>query len=268
MILVIDIGNTHSVFAFMEEGGQARAAFRMTTDRLRTEDEYYAALAPLMGAHDIQRSDVEGAIISSVVPQANFAVRKSVRDFFSHEGMMVDSVLTRDMISVALATPAEIGADRLVNAIAAAKFYHAPAIVIDFGTATTFDVIDVDNAGKPVYCGGAIALGAQKSLQTLKEAAARLPEIDVAAPQCAIGRDTVSAMQSGVFYGYIGLIEGITARIRKELKQQGSNDIKVIATGGLAGLFANKTDAIDVTDEDLTIKGLYYIYQQKNNKDI
>jgi type III pantothenate kinase len=250
LLLAIDVGNTNTVFALYRER-HALGQWRISTNRERTADEYAAALTQLMALKGYGHGDVGAAVISSVVPQALTPLKSMCREFFGCTARVVGDDLGVT-IPVVVDNPREVGADRLVNAVAAHTRYHGPLIVVDFGTATTFDVID--EAGR--YCGGVIATGINLSLEALHRAAAKLPRVAVERPERVIGTSTVSAMQSGVFWGYVSMIEGIVARIRAEF----GAEMKVIATGGLAGLFAGATDAIEHVDRDLTMAGLVELY--------
>jgi type III pantothenate kinase len=250
LLLAIDVGNTNTVFALYRER-DALGQWRISTVRERTADEYAAALTQLMALKGYSHGDVGAAVISSVVPQALTPLKSMCGEFFGCTARVVGDDLGVT-IPVVVDNPREVGADRLVNAVAAHTRYHGPLIVVDFGTATTFDVID--EAGR--YCGGVIATGINLSLEALHRAAAKLPRIAVERPERVIGTSTVSAMQSGVFWGYVSMIEGIVARIRTEF----GAEMKVIATGGLAGLFAGATDAIEHVDRDLTMAGLVELY--------
>ena len=250
LLLAIDVGNTNTVFALYRER-DALGQWRISTIRERTADEYAAALTQLMALKGYSHGDVGAAVISSVVPQALTPLKSMCREFFGCTARVVGDDLGVT-IPVVVDNPREVGADRLVNAVAAHTRYHGPLIVVDFGTATTFDVID--EAGR--YCGGVIATGINLSLEALHRAAAKLPRVAVERPERVIGTSTVSAMQSGVFWGYVSMIEGIVARIRTEF----GAEMKVIATGGLAGLFAGATDAIEHVDRDLTMAGLVELY--------
>ena len=190
-------------------------------------------------------------VISSVVPQAVMPLRWMSRDFFGCRAFVVGEDLDYPM-PIKLNDPREVGADRVVNAVAAARRYQPPLIIVDFGTATTFDVVDDEGA----YCGGAIAPGINLSLEALHRAAAKLPRIAVEPPENVIGTSTIRAMQSGVFWGYVGLIEGLVGRIQAEYGEP----MTVIATGGLAPLFANRCPVLQHIDRDLTMAGLLEIY--------
>ena len=250
LLLAIDVGNTNTVFALYRER-DALGQWRISTVRERTADEYAAALTQLMALKGYSHGDVGAAVISSVVPQALTPLKSMCGEFFGCTARVVGDDLGVT-IPVVVDNPREVGADRLVNAVAAHTRYHGPLIVVDFGTATTFDVID--EAGR--YCGGVIATGINLSLEALHRAAAKLPRVAVERPERVIGTSTVSAMQSGVFWGYVSMIEGIVSRIRAEF----GADMKVIATGGLAGLFADAIDVIEHVDRDLTVAGLVELY--------
>ena len=259
LLLAIDVGNTNTVFALYRER-HALGQWRISTIHERTADEYAAALTQLMTLKGYSHGDVGAAVISSVVPQALTPLKSMCREFFSCTARVVGDDLAVT-IPVVVDNPREVGADRLVNAVAAHTRYQGPLIVVDFGTATTFDVIDEEGR----YCGGVIATGINLSLEALHRAAAKLPRVAVERPDRVIGTSTVSAMQSGVFWGYVSMIEGIVARIRSEF----GAEMKVIATGGLAGLFAGATDVIEHVDRDLTMAGLVELYYadrpQKSN---
>ncbi|MBI1208260.1 MAG: type III pantothenate kinase [Azospirillum sp.] len=253
MLLAIDAGNTNIVFA-LYQGDLQLGLWRCATDRKRTADEYAVWLTHLMALRGVQPRDIDAAILASVVPGATFNLKRLCKDHFDCEPMVVGDPVVELGAEARVDRPAEVGADRLVNAVAAAAYYHPPLIVIDFGTATTFDVVDRDGH----YCGGVIAPGINLSLEALHMAAAKLPRVDIVQPAQVIGTDTVGCMQSGVFWGYIGLIEGLVARIRAEFGQA----MTVIGTGGLAALFAKATTAIEHIDGELTLRGLLLIHQR------
>jgi type III pantothenate kinase len=249
-LLAIDVGNTNTVFALYRNRDQ-QGQWRVSTVRERTSDEYAAALTQLMALKGFTHLDVSAAVISSVVPQALTPLKAMCRELF---GCTVKVLGENLGVTVPIATenPREVGSDRLANAVAAHSRYGGPLIVVDFGTATTFDVID----GEGRYCGGVIAAGVNLSLEALHRAAAKLPRIAVERPAKVIGSSTVSAMQSGVYWGYVSMIEGMVARIKSEYGEP----MKVIATGGLAPLFTDATDAIERFDRDLTIDGLIELF--------
>ena len=209
-------------------------------------------MLPLFAQADLSFDVVKDAVIGSVVPDANAHLIKLCHNIFKCEPLLVSRANAG--IEINLPQPEEVGADRLLNAVAAVRDYGAPVIVIDFGTATTFDVVNKAGA----YCGGAIAPGPNLSMEALCQAAAKLPQISIEKPQTAIGTDTVSAMQSGLYWGYVGLIEKLLAKTTEEMKEQPH----IVATGGLASLFADDIPAITAQDEDLTLRGLLYTHQQ------
>jgi type III pantothenate kinase len=252
MLLAIDAGNTNIVFA-LYDGSLCKGLWRAKTDAARTADEYTVFLAQHFSLSGLSFKDVTDVIISSVVPDANFALGALSQKAFGCTAGFIGKGINLPALAIKLDRPGEVGADRLVNAVAAVSCYHAPAVVVDFGTATTFDVVD----GEGAFCGGVIAPGPNLSLTALHMAAAKLPKIGVARPERAIGRNTVEAMQSGVFWGYVGLVEGLLGRIESEMREKPV----VIATGGLAPLFQDAIPRIDHVDEELTLKGLLSIYR-------
>lgn len=254
MLLAIDSGNTNIVFAVFD-GTEVKGEWRSSTTAERTADEYGVWLSQLMTIAGMSRDDIDATIIATVVPATLFSLKTLCRKYFSCEPLVVGEPNVDLGLSVLLDRPEEVGADRLVNAVAAHERYPGPLIVIDFGTATTFDV--VDGAGN--YCGGAIAPGPNLSLEALHLAAAKLPRVAIGRPRTVIGKATVPAMQSGVFWGYVGLIEGLVQRIQDEF----GAPMTVVATGGLAPLFKDATKVIHHIDPDLTLRGLLEI-QQRN----
>ena len=251
MLLAIDVGNTNTVFA-LYRGRTPIGQWRLSTNRERTAEEYAAALIQLMVLKGVAHTDVGAVLISSVVPQAVTPLRWMARDFFGRRAFVVGEDLDYP-IKIAITNPKEVGADRVVNAVAALKRYPPPLIIVDFGTATTFDV--VDEQGR--YAGGAIAPGINLSIEALARAAAKLPRIAIEPPASVIGRSTVGAMQSGIYWGYVGLIEGLVRRIEEDY----GKPMTVIATGGLAPLFASRCAALQHVDRDLTMAGLLEIYE-------
>jgi type III pantothenate kinase len=246
MLLVVDAGNTNVVFA-VHDGAGWRGIWRIATDPQRTSDEYAVWLLTLLGLEGLKRDDIEQAVIGTVVPAALYHLRKLCREWFMVEPLVARASLDWGF-DIRVKSPEEVGADRLLNALSAYAHFKQSLVVIDFGTATTFDVVGGDGA----YLGGAIAPGINLSIEALHQAAARLPRIGIGRPQAVIGTGTVAAMQSGIYWGYIGLIEGLVTRIRGEL----DTPAKVIATGGLAPLFSEGTTIFDRIDPDLTLDGL------------
>jgi len=255
MLLAIDQGNTNTVFALID-GTEVLRKWRISTDERRTADEYMVWIAALMELAGHGVDDIEGAIIATVVPQGQLALVLLCRRYFQVEPLIVGSPEVELGVAVKIRDPREVGADRLVNAVAAQDAVGGPLVIVDFGTATTFDVIG--EAGD--YLGGVISPGINLSLKALHDAAARLPRIAVEPPRSmqVTGKSTLEAMQSGVFWGYVGLIDGIVSRLRAE----NAPDMPVIATGGLAVVFSEHTECIDRIDHNLTLNGLRLLYER------
>ena len=239
----------------MFDGEQLIDSWRLHTKSARSPDEYGAFLDRMLSLCGLNLSKIDDVIVGSVVPETNFHVRKLCEKYLQVEAVFV----TKDNVGIELAVerPEDVGADRLVNALAVKVHYQTPAIVIDFGTATTFDVINAQGA----YAGGVIAPGIDLSMNALHQAASKLPKVSVRKPDNVVGKTTVQAMQSGVYWGYTSLIEGIVDKIRDEL----GGDVLVLATGGFASLFASDSAVIDQVDEGLTLKGLYEIHKGLNS---
>ncbi|MBV9542249.1 MAG: type III pantothenate kinase [Alphaproteobacteria bacterium] len=254
MLLAIDAGNTNIVFA-VHDGKDTRAEWRSVTETTKTADEYAVLLGQLLQLHGLAFGDIDAAIIATVVPAALFDLRRLCRKYLKCEPLVVGD----PDVDLGIKVHAEgAGADRLVNTVAAHERYKGALIVIDFGTATTFDI--VSSAGD--YEGGIIAPGANVSAEALHSAAAMLPRVAVQRTQGVIGRATVPAMQSGLYWGYVSMIEGLVARIKEEYAQP----MTVIGTGGLANLFFKQTSAIEHLDPDLTIRGLVQIYARNTER--
>jgi type III pantothenate kinase len=257
MLLAINANNTNTVFAIWD-GDDLKGSWRSATEGKRTADEYVVWLDHLLSLEGLARGDVHGAVIASVVPEVNFNLVTLCRKYCKTDPLLVGDKRVELGTNALVDRPEEVGADRLVNTVAAHDRYRGPVIVVDFGTATTLDVVDVDGN----YCGGVIAPGINLSLHALEMAAAKLPSIRIRRTERVIGTDTVSCMQSGIYWGYIGLVEGLVRRIRGERGEP----MNVIATGGLAPLFAGATEIIDCVDPDLTLWGLRLIYQRNRDK--
>jgi type III pantothenate kinase len=251
MLLAIDSGNTNIVFA-LYDGDRQCGVWRRANDNRRTADEYGVWLLQLMEHAKLHPEDVDAAIIATVVPDTLFNLKGLCRTYFKVDPVVVGDSGVELGIDVLVDAPESVGADRLVNAVAAHEEYGGPLIIVDFGTATTFDVID----DKGNYAGGVIAPGINLSIEALHQAAAMLPRVSVERPPTVIGKRTTPAMQSGIYWGYVGLIEGLVTRIRAEY----GADLAVVATGGLAPLFDAATDAIGTVDGDLTLRGLVSIH--------
>ncbi len=252
MLLAIEQGNTNTLFA-VHDGASWVAQWRTATQSTRTADEYAVWLFQLLSMTGLRFDMLDACIISSVVPQSVFNLRNLSRRYLKVEPLVIGENVDLG-IPIRLEKPSEAGADRLVNAIGAHVVYPGDLIVIDSGTATTFDVIAADGG----FEGGVIAPGINLSMEALHAAAAKLPRVAIRRPERTIGRDTVGAMQAGVFWGYIALIEGLIARIRAEW----GRPMTVIATGGVASLFQGATTSIDHFDSDLTIRGMLEIHRR------
>ena len=253
MLLAIDSGNTNTVFAVFDKDGKLGGEWRSSTDAKRTADEFGMWLTQLMEMQGVAPADIKAAILANVVPPTLFSLKTLCRKYFGCDPLVVGEAGVDLGIGVLVERPDEVGADRLANAVAAQESYGGPLIVLDFGTSTNFDVVDKDGN----YVGGVIAPGVNLSLEALHMAAARLPRVAIEKPDHIIGKGTVEAMKSGIFWGYIGLIEGLVGGIRDEL----GYDMVVISTGGLAPLFSADTGCINHTDPDLTLRGLYSIHR-------
>ncbi len=249
MLLAIEQGNTNTLFA-VHDGAAWIAQWRAATDAPRTGDEYAVWLSQLLAMSGLSMGALDACIISSVVPQSIFNLRNLARRYLHVEPMVIGENVDLG-IAVRIQKPSEAGADRLVNAVGAHITYPGSLLVVDSGTATTFDIVAEDGA----FEGGAIAPGIALSMQALHAAAARLPRVAIQRPGRVIGKDTVESMQSGVYWGYVSLIEGLIARMKEEY----AAPLTVIGTGGIASLFENATAAIDHFDPDLTILGLLEI---------
>jgi type III pantothenate kinase len=254
MLLAIEQGNTNTLFA-VHDGERWIAQWRSATESSRTADEYAVWLSQLLAMAGLQLRAFNGCIISSVVPQSIFNLRNLARRYLHVEPLVVGENAELG-IEVRIDKPSEAGSDRLVNAIGAHVAYPGDLIVIDSGTATTFDVIGADGG----FEGGVISPGINLSMEALHTAAAKLPRVAIQKPQRVVGTDTVGAMQSGVFWGYIGLIEGLITRIKAEREAP----MTVVATGGVASLFHHATTYIDHFDPDLTIRGMLEIWRRNS----
>jgi type III pantothenate kinase len=245
------------VFAVWD-GASLTAAWRAATDVRRTADEYVVWLDHLLGLQNLSRCQIDGAIIASVVPEANFNLRRLCREYCRRDPLVVGEPGVEIGARSLVDRPEEVGADRLVNTVAAQDRYKGPLIVVDFGTATTLDVVDADGN----YRGGVIAPGINLSLQALAMAAAKLPSVPIARTEKVIGTSTVACMQSGIFWGYVGLVEGLVDRIKREF----GAPMDVVSTGGLAQLFDGATRVVNHVDPDLTLWGLRLIYHRNSNR--
>jgi type III pantothenate kinase len=250
MLLAIDIGNTNVVLGVFDKG-HLRESWRIGTKSSITADEYAVIVKDLFSFSGSDFRQIDGIIISTVVPPLLSIMTEMSRKYFKIEPMVVTSEL-KTGITLSYENPREIGADRIVNAAAAFKLYGGPLIIIDFGTATTFCAVTANGE----YLGGAITPGVKISAEALYQRAAKLPRVELTRPRTIIGRDTVSAMQAGILYGYAGLVDGIVERMKKEL----SPEARVIATGGLAELVTPETRSTIEVRPNLTLEGLQFIY--------
>ena len=257
MILTLDIGNTNMKTALFD-GIEMKEYWRLSTNRNRTSAEYGMAMMNLLNHYGIDRGQVEGIMMSSVVPQINFTIEHMCRNYFGMEPMKIEPGV-KTGINIKYENPRELGSDRIANAVAAFELYGGPCITIDFGTATSFGAI----SAKGEFLGGAICPGLKLAADALTERTAKLPRFEVVKPENVIGRNTVANMQAGIVYGYIGQIKYLVNRMKKEM---GVDGIKVIATGGLAVLVAGESSVIDVMDGLLTLKGLRIIYEKNAGK--
>lgn len=254
MLLAIDVGNTNIVFALVK-AGEIRARWRIATDARRTADEYAVWLRQLLELEGYTTLDVESVIISTVVPRATHNLEVLASKYFNVEALIAGQGKAAWPIALEVDEPHNVGADRALNAMAAHAKYEGDLIVVDFGTATTFDVIGATGA----YRGGIISPGINLSLDALVSAAAKLPRIAIEAPKDdnVIGRTTESQMLIGIYWGYVAMMEGLIARLREEI----GRPVKVIGTGGLATLFDKRTNVFDAVEPDLTIQGLSLLHE-------
>lgn len=252
ILVVVDVGNTNTVFG-VYRGDDLIASFRLSSDTERTADEYGAMLLPLFGRAGIDPSSASAVVVSSVVPPLNTTLNRLSSEFFGRAPLYVEPGVRTGM-PIRYDNPAEVGADRIVNAVAARELYGAPVVVVDFGTATTFDLVNA--AGE--YAGGIIAPGILISAEALFAHASRLYRVDVRKPSDLVGRNTAHAMQAGIYYGYIGLVDGILERLHQEI----DGLTEVVATGGQAELIASGSRYIRKTEPQLTLIGLKLIHER------
>lgn len=253
MILVVDVGNTNIVLGIYQ-GKELLHHFRISTSRQSTVDEYGVLIHNLFQMSKILVSEIEGVIVSSVVPPLVRVVEEMCLKYIKKNPLIVGPGI-KTGLNLRYENPREVGADRIVNAVAAVEQYGGPLIVVDFGTATTFDCIDSQGN----YLGGAIVPGIGIATEALVQRASKLPRVELEKPKKVIGRNTVHAMQAGIIYGYAGQVDGLVRRIKAEME---ADNVKVIATGGLAELIASESDSIDKIDALLTLEGLRIIYER------
>ncbi|MDI3547982.1 MAG: type pantothenate kinase [Halanaerobiales bacterium] len=249
MILTVDVGNTNTVLGVFQEGKLIRD-WRVSTDKDKTPDEYGILFYNLFNYAGLEVEGIKGMVISSVVPPVVTVLEKASRHYFNLKPLIIGPGVKTGM-NIKMDNPREVGADRIVNAVAAYRKFGGPLIIIDFGTATTFCAVSREGD----YLGGAIAPGIGISAEALFNYAAKLPRIELKRPERAIGKNTILAMQSGILFGFVGQVEGLVRRFKEEIGQ----DSRVVATGGLVGLIANETEIIEEVEPFLTLEGLYYI---------
>ena len=252
MLLTIDIGNTNIKYGVFD-GENLKESFRVSSRLSRTADEYGSVLVNLLSDRGIEKSKITGIIISSVIPPLNYTICHMCEYFFGISPIMVGPGIQTGL-NVKVENPKEVGADRIVNSVAAYKKYGGPIVVIDFGTATTFNIIDKNGA----FVGGVIAPGIKTSLEGLVSSTAQLPMIELVSPKSVIGKNTETNMQAGIVFGFAGLVESLLMRVKKEL---GETQVKVVATGGLGEIIAKEVRAIEKVDRTLTLEGLRFIFE-------
>lgn len=257
MILAVDVGNTNITLALID-GGEVAASFRLTTKTPRTSDEFGVQLLALLESKKISGKEIEDVIISSVVPKVMYSLTSGIMKYLEKAPMIVGMGI-KTGIRIITGNPREIGADRIVDAVAAYELYGGPVFVIDFGTATTYDLITADGA----FAAGITSPGIAICANALWNETARLPEIEIKKPDSILAKETVSSMQAGLVYGYIGQTEYIIRQVKQEAKMP---QLKVVATGGLGKIIADGTDSIDVYDPMLTMKGLWRIYVKNKGR--
>lgn len=253
MLLVFDVGNTNMVLGIYE-GKELKKYWRISTDKAKTSDEYGMLINNLFQYDNVDKNSIRDIIISSVVPNVMHSLENFCVKYFNKQPLIVGPGI-KTGLNIKYDNPKQVGADRIVNAVAAIEKYKSPIIIIDFGTATTFCAI----SEKGDYLGGTIAPGIKISSEALFQRASKLPRVELLKPGMTICKNTVSAMQSGIIYGYVGLVDKIVEMMKKELDNK---NIKVIATGGLSSLIASETDSIDCVDKFLTLEGLKIIYDK------
>ncbi len=251
MIICLDVGNTNIKFA-VYDGEELKLSFRVATEHKKTSDEYGGQLLSILSTNGIAVGDIEGGIISSVVPPLDYTLERMCRTYLKITPLMLGAGLKTGM-NLRVDNAREVGADRVVNNVAAARKYGAPCIVIDFGTATTFNVINP----KGEFIGGVIAPGIKGSLDSLVNGTAKLPRVEIERPEKVIGTNTVTNMQSGIVYGFAGLVEYIVKKIKREMK---CDEVTTVATGGFSEVIAKEISCIDKVDKLLTLEGLRYLY--------
>lgn len=256
MLFVADLGNINIDMAIYDED-KIISSFRINSSISKSSDEYGILITTLLNNSNISKKDIDGAVIASVVPEITYSFVSSIKKYLEIEPLIVGPGL-KSGVSIKLENPKELGADRIITSSGAISQFGNNLLVIDFSTATSFDLIDETGA----YIGGALLPGVKVSLNALSSKAAKLPEVEIKETNQLIGKDTISAMQSGIYFGYLGMVESMIDRFKKER----NSDLKVIATGGFGKLFANNSDKIDYYDSELAFKGLKNIYIKNRKK--
>jgi len=257
-LLTIDVGNTHIKMNLVSEADKSIPGFRLTTRTPRTSDEFGISIREFLDANNLNKEDIVDVIISSVVPKIMYSLTSSIVKYLGKEPIIIGPGI-KTGISIRTDNPKEVGADRIVDCAAAFYTYHRSCIIVDFGTATTFDYISEDG----VFQYTVIAPGLELGATALTSQTAKLPEIEIRKPDSILVKNTIAGMQAGVVYGYIGLVEYIISRMKKELKDENA---LVIATGGLGKVIAEETSMIDIYDQDLAGKGMAIIYRRNKEK--
>lgn len=257
MIMTIDVGNTNITVGVFKND-KVQASFRITTKMPRTSDEYGMLLLNLLEQNNINHLEIEDTIVASVVPNIMHSLKGAIAKYFGIQPIIIEPGI-KTGIRIVTENPRQIGADRIVDAAAAYELYGGPVLVLDFGTATTYDLVDADGA----FIACVIAPGIRISAKALWQDAAKLPEIEIRKPDSILAKETISSMQAGLVYGQIGQTEYIIRHMLKEANMEGA---KVVVTGGLGRIIANETDMIDVYDPNLTLKGMNLIYKKQNRK--
>ena len=256
MILVSDVGNTNIVLGIYDEKNLI-AEWRLSTDPTRTADEFGIQVFQLFAQSKIDTQEIEGVIISSVVPNIMYSLEHMIRKYFDVSPIIIGPGV-KTGINIKYDNPKEVGADRIVNAVAAHEIYKRPLIIIDFGTATTFCAVTKNGD----YLGGTICPGLRIASEALFQKAAKLPRIELIKPETIICKNTVTSMQSGIIYGYIGQVEYLVLKMKKEMMEKGESEPLVVATGGLATLIAGESSSVDIINRNLTLEGLRIIYEK------
>ena len=257
MIICMDVGNTNIKYALFD-GEKLALSFRVATEHKKTSDEYGGQLLSILGNNGIKANEITGGIISSVVPQLDYTLERMCHTYIKIKPLLLAPGL-KTGLNLRVDNAKEVGADRVVNNVAAVRKYGAPLIVVDFGTATTFNVIDA----KGEFIGGVIAPGIKGSLDSLVNGTAKLPRVEIERPANVIGKNTVTNMQSGIVYGFAGLVEYLVRKIKREIK---CDEVKTVATGGFSEIIAREISCIDVVAKLLTLEGLKYLYDLNNTE--